>query len=74
MNQILFLITFSHSIIFTIVKLLPTHTSKQQGTHITRVIQKYIRADFVVDIAVTDMEFEKLIDLVETLNFNISPA
>eukprot|EP00804_Cyclotella_cryptica_P019093 CCRYP_021211-RA/>CCRYP_021211-RA protein AED:0.16 eAED:0.16 QI:0/0/0/0.66/1/1/3/0/1057 len=73
-NGIPFLLTRSRGIQLITVEFLPRQTAKIIGEKLTRVLQLYQRADFVVQTALMDKEFDAVADQCPTLPINTTAA
>jgi hypothetical protein len=73
-NGLPFMVTSSRGISLITIQFLPSRTAKSLANSITRVLQIYGRAGFVVQTSLMDMEFEKLKDLIPQLTINTMAA
>jgi hypothetical protein len=68
------MVTSSRGISLITIQFLPSRTAKSLANSITRVLQIYERAGFIVQTSLMDMEFKKLKDLIPQLTINTTAA
>eukprot|EP00804_Cyclotella_cryptica_P031059 CCRYP_015979-RA/>CCRYP_015979-RA protein AED:0.11 eAED:-0.01 QI:0/-1/0/1/-1/0/1/0/114 len=69
-NGVPFLLTRSRGLQLITVEFLPRRTAKIIGEKLTRVLQLYHRAGFVVQTALMDKEFDSVADQCPTVPIN----
>ncbi len=74
MNGLLFLVTSSRGLSLVTIGYLPSRTTKCLVHTLQRVFRIYATAGFVVQIAMMDMEFEKLRDMLPNVMHNTTAA
>ena len=55
-----FLVTFSRKIKIITAKYVPSRTAQKLANSLTKIVNTYTREGFVIDLALMDMEFEKV--------------
>ncbi len=73
-NGLLFLMTSSRGLSLVIIEYLPSRTAKRCVHTLQRVFRIYGTAKFVVQVAMMDMEFEKLRDMLPNVILNTTAA
>ena len=69
-----FLITFSRNIKMTTAEFTPNRTAGRLAKSIKKIVKLYARGGFIVNLALMDIEFEKISDLVGFLEVNTMAA
>ena len=59
-NGLPYLITLSRKIYFFTAKYIPTRTAEQLSSSLNKTVKLYARNEFVVNVVMMDMEFEKV--------------
>ena len=73
-SGVAFFVTYLKKIKFLTVEYLPRRTAKQLANALRKVVFLYARGVFVVRLAMMDMEFEKVKDLVPLVEVNTTAA
>jgi hypothetical protein len=73
-NSLPFLVTSSRGINLITIKFLPLQTAKHLSLTLEQVIRVYGVAGFIVQVALMDMEFEKLKDVMSNITINTTAA
>jgi len=73
-NGLPFLVTSSRGISLVTIEYLKSRTAKRLDDTLERVIHIYIKAGFIVQTALIDMEFEKLRDMLPNVTLNTTAA
>ena len=73
-NGFPFLVTMSCCIRMLTVEHIPSHTAKQLGSSITKVVHLYAQGSFVVNTVLIDQEFDKIVNEVPKLEVNTTAA
>jgi hypothetical protein len=73
-NGLPFLVTSSRGISLVTIEYLPSRTAKRLAITLERAIKVYTRGGFVVQTMMMDMEFEKLVDLLQNVTINTTAA
>ncbi len=73
-NSLLFLVTFSRGLSLVTIEYLPSRTAKHLVHTLQRVFRIYGITGFVVQVAMMDMEFEKLRDMLPNVTLNTTAA
>ena len=53
---------------------LPSRTDHQIANSLTEIVNIYVRGDFLIDLALMDMEFEKVRDKLAIVKVNTTAA
>ena len=53
---------------------IPSHTAKQLGNSLTKIVNFYSRGGFVVNVVLMDQEFEKIVDEVLKIEINTTAS
>ena len=69
-----FLVTFSRKIKMITAKYVPSRTAHQLANSLTNIVNTYTRRGFVIDLALMDMDFEKVQDKLEIIEVNTTEA
>jgi len=69
-----FLVTSSRGISLVTIEYLKSTTAKRLVDTLERVIRIYSKAEFIVQTALMDMEFEKLRDMLPNVTLNSTAA
>ena len=69
-----FLVTFSRNIRIITAKYIPSPTAQQLANSLTNIVNTYARGGFVIDLALMDMEFEKVRDKLAIAKVNTTAA
>ena len=69
-----FLVTYSRSIKLTTTEYIPTRTAGQLAKSLMKVVYGYARGGFVVNLALMDLEFEKIKDELPLVEVNTTAA
>ena len=69
-----FLVTFSRKIKMITAKYVPSRTAQQLAHSLTKIVNTYARGGFVIDLALVDMEFEKVREKFEIIEVNTTAA
>ena len=69
-----FLVTFSRKIRMLTTEYVPSRTAQQIANSLTKIFNTYARRGFVVDLALMDMEFEKLRDKLSIVEVNTTAS
>ena len=73
-NGLPFLVTSSRGLSLVTIEYLPSRTTKRLVHSLNRVCAIYATAGFVVQVAMMDMEFEKLKELMNNMTLNTTAA
>ena len=73
-NGVAFLVTLSPKIKMYTIEHIPTRTAKQLGSSLMKVVQLYARGGFTVNVALMDMEFEKVANELEMVQVTTTAA
>ena len=73
-NGLPFLVTSSRGLSLVTIEYLPSRTTKRLVHSLNRVCAIYATAGFVVPVAMMDMEFEKLKELMNNMTLNTTSA
>jgi hypothetical protein len=73
-NGLPFLVTSSRGISLIMIELLPLQTAKRLALTLEQVIRVYGVAGFIVQVALMNMEFEKLKDVLPNITINTMAA
>jgi hypothetical protein len=73
-NGLPFLVTSLRGISLIMIEFLPLQTVKRLALTLERVIRVYRVAGFIVQVALMDMEFEKLKDILPNITINTTAA
>ena len=73
-NGLPFLITLSTKIKMFTAKYTPTQTAVQLSISLSKKVKLYARNVFVVNVVMTDMEFEKVADNIGNTEVNTTAA
>ena len=73
-SSIPFLVTFSRRIKIITTKYVPSCTAQQLANSLTKIVNTYARGGFVIDLALVDMEFEKVRDKLAIIEVNTTAA
>jgi hypothetical protein len=73
-SGLLFLVTSLRGISLITIEFLPSRTAKPLALTLEQVIRVYGVAEFIVQVALMDMEFEKLKDVLPNIMINTTAA
>ena len=73
-NGVAFLVTLSRKIKMYTIEHIPNRTAKQLGSSLMKIVQLYARGGFTVNVALMDMEFEKVANELEIVQVNTTAA
>ena len=69
-----FLVTFSRKIKIITAKYVPSRTAQYLANSLTKIVNTYARGVFVIDLALKDMEFEKVREKLAIIEVNTTAA
>ena len=73
-SSIPFLVTFSRKIKMITAEYVPSRTAHQLANSLTKIVNTYARRGFLIDLALVDMEFEKVKDKLAIIEVNTNAA
>ena len=69
-----FLVTFSRKIKMITAEYIPSRTAQQLANSLTKIVHTYACGGFVIDLALMEMEFEKVRDKLAIIEVNTTAA
>ena len=69
-----FLVTLSRNIKMITSEYVPSRTAQQLANSLTKIVNTYASGGFVIDLALIDMEFDKVRDKLEIIEVNTTAA